>query len=283
MGSPESGCARPAASETTPDDHWMDCISEIANYDFSEPGTVLRYGPWHLMVASGMAMKSISQPLTAEAWISLVYEEVYLPAGITAQPVYEPMTYLNLFGTPQTGAQLPDFSGGLIMTARELANVMHAVQFGQLLPEVWLQRFLSDEDGKNVTDGNTAISLSIGGWRYGQGHWIACDAAAEHFGDLHEWTLEEANSMCEDGRSPEIHHSVGFFGAYAWMDLTTNCYGVFMQHWDLRVTSILHMALVLCLLTGVTAGISLAMVCCRSGNTQTEEQGQSEMQQKLHA
>merc|ERR1719150_2680105 len=105
-----SGCARTAASEDHAADHWPTCIAELGRlrFDFA-PGTSLLYGPWHLYVAAGMAMKAFGKPLTAEAWLEVVQSKVFAPSGIT-----EKVQYRNLANNPFSivARQVPDFSGG---------------------------------------------------------------------------------------------------------------------------------------------------------------------------
>jgi len=255
-----SGCANTAGSIDHPADHWPTCIAELGKLPFEfAPGTSFNYGPWHLYVAAGMAMKAFGKPLTAEAWLEVVQSKVYAPSGITEKVRYEPFVL-----PPETaGRQVPAFSSGLVISAQQLGKIMHALQFRNLLPDAWKERFFSAEYGANVTKlkplGEGA--LHAGQWRYAQGHWIACDAAAKQNLDEKEsepavWVSQQCSS-----RNPEIHHSVGMYGAYAWVDLTNNVFGVYMQSSLKQMLANTTLGIVLSIVFAVVLSAAAGFLC----------------------
>jgi len=267
----EQGCARTDISMDHPADHWPSCIAEIGRlrFDFA-PGTSYLYGPWHLYVAAGMAMEAFGKPLTAEAWLEVVQSKVFAPSGITEKVRYEPASF-NPF--EKVGRQVPDFAGGMVMSAQQLGKIMHALQFGNLLPDPWKERFLSAEYGANVTrsKGQGEGAMQMGQWRYAQGHWIACDAAAEQ--NLEATDFPRVNQLCSS-RSPEIHHSVGMFGAYAWIDLTNNVFGVYMQNWFEQEKAKNYLGIALGIVFAGVLSLAAGFLCYRctskQGVTQTD-------------
>jgi len=264
----EQGCARTDASMDHPADHWPTCIAEIGRmkFDFA-PGTSFLYGPWHLYVAAGMAMKAFEKPLTAEAWLEVVQSKVFTPSGITEKVRYEPFSF-NPF--EKVGRQVPNFAGGMVMSAQQLGKIMRTLQFGNLLPDPWKERFLSAEYGANITRSNSwEQALQMGQWRYAQGHWIACDAAAEQ--NLDVQNISAAKQLCSN-LSPEIHHSVGAFGAYAWMDVTNNVFGVYIQNWLVTAKANNALGITLSSVFAVVLSVAAGFLCywCASKGTSRE-------------
>jgi len=84
-----------------------------------------------------MALKSQGKPLTAEAWVQLVQDKVFKPYGLAEKPLYENLladTKHGGFaksGETVDGHAFPDFSGGLVMTAKQWARLVQSMQFGK--------------------------------------------------------------------------------------------------------------------------------------------------------
>merc|ERR1712232_1478364 len=103
---------------------WERCMTEIAMSEFRyRPGTVFTYGPWHLFIAGGIAMKAMGLPLTKHSWEQLMMEEVYQPSGLWTTPK---------FGNDDL---LPDLNAGMELSADEWQKIMQNLQFGNLLDE----------------------------------------------------------------------------------------------------------------------------------------------------
>merc|ERR1712117_61191 len=152
-------------------------------------------------------MMAINESLTEDAWLKLVEEEVYRPSGVLTKARYQPL-HTDLFPT-RRGDQLPDFSGGLMLSARELSKVMRAVQSGDLLSDHLKEEFLSETHHAHVTKWDLIfLPLAAGMWRYAQGHWISCDQGANTWGWDNFWFLQDlegVNAACQgSSRSPEI-------------------------------------------------------------------------------
>eukprot|EP00942_MAST-04A_sp_MAST-4A-sp1_P004240 g4240.t1 len=117
-GFKNAGCAR----ESAPDQpEWKACIEQIANISRPfEPGTSYLYGPWHLVVAAGMAQAAVGRPLTSSGWAETMRVEFYEPAGISKEGDDYP-------GIPPVGkGTFPDFGAGFAMNARSTSKFMHA-------------------------------------------------------------------------------------------------------------------------------------------------------------
>lgn len=205
---------------------WEDCIVEISKRPLEhDPGTSYIYGPWHLVVAAGMAQKALGKPLTTAAWIATVDELVFKPSKIKESAKYgSAVAPLKSF---------PDFSGGNVMSALQWQKIMAAVMYGKLLTPSALvdfhrDRTLNVKEWRGTFGGTHGVGL--GAWHYCAGHWLACDKAAEKadsYGYLK--ASDPAQAACVKENTPRVLHSVGMFGWYAWEDETNNYYGVLAQ------------------------------------------------------
>lgn len=135
-----------------------------------------------------------------------------------------------------------------------------------------MRRFFSDGYGANVTKmipdspSSYGAFMGIGMWRYGQGHWISCDASVVNRAP----NIAAAKALCLH-RDPEIRHSVNLFGSYMWIDLTHGFYGVYMQgDWKQQAMSDLKFWSLLCLGIAALVGILVWLICyrfCRGKNS----------------
>ena len=283
----DPGCARDSSmvllwvyhSENS--NNWESCLNEIAGYTIEyPPGTSFQYGPWHLFTAAGMAMRATGKPLTKDAWIQVVTEEVFEPAGITVTPKYGTATWNN--------PNMPDFSGGLEMSARQWQKIMHQLQFGNLLSQEEFKHFTADHTAqveRQVQSFPYSTFYLLGGWHYAHGHWRVCDALAadsmkEEYKDkkkVYSWT--EANEICgfklrhsSSGPLPNVHHSFGIFGSYVWMDLTNDYYGIYIQYHNPfqvfeRGTIIILVVYTLAVLVSIICGL---MICRRTARASVQ-------------
>eukprot|EP00942_MAST-04A_sp_MAST-4A-sp1_P009341 g9341.t1 len=222
----QQGCARAAARDQP---EWKVCIEQIAKLPRPfEPGTSYLYGPWHLVVAAGMAQIAVGRPLTSSGWAETMRVELFEPAGISKEEggtgEYPGVPFFIGKGT------FPDFSGGMAMNARSTSKFMHALYFGgKLLDSQSLVDFDKDRT-LNLTNypilfGGNDIGHQVGLWHYAFGHWIACDASRE------KNAVREQKCRAENENGPRILHSVGLFGWYAWIDHEHHYYGVFAANW----------------------------------------------------
>ena len=226
-GFKNAGCAR----ESAPDQpEWKACIEQIANIPRPfEPGTSYLYGPWHLVVAAGMAQAAVGRPLTSSGWAETMRVEFYEPAGISKEGDDYP-------GIPPVGkGTFPDFGAGFAMNARSTSKFMYALYFGgKFLNSQSLVEFDKDRTLKlthphppyPILFNGHNVGHLIGGWHYAFGHWIACDVS-QGKGSV----IREQKCRAENKDGPRILHSVGAMGWMAWIDHEHQYYGVFAANY----------------------------------------------------
>ena len=255
----DGSCALNGGGETS----WAECVDELATLDRGVPGVAFNYGSWHLVVACAMAQRALDRPLSSAAWDRTVKEELFAPVGIKDAVNYEGISSdipesMPFFGQWfwDTSEDFPGFAHGMHMSGRQYAKVLKSLQFEGLLDgtdfgggsmanetneTAGLTAFVADRtadvDWHGDLGGNAG--LDVGAWHYAQGAWLACDAASEAAdsdGKLGRSDGVAASSLCGAVPTPHVVHSVGYWGAYFWMDLTNGYYGVFVHSWaiDMR-------------------------------------------------
>jgi len=274
----EPGCAR-VNDEEQPS--WQACVDEISQLPLVfDPGESFLYGPWHFVVAAAITHRALGRDLTKKAWIASVREEVFAPAGIQGPPVFCGLNSDAPGGYPIIGSwylgsfegeHYPDFSGGLCMSGHDLCRFQQHLLFDEPI----LEDFTRDRTANVKTFKlfeRTKFENAAGFWHYAQGAWITCDAAAESSTN----GIEAANELCGKSPTPRVLHSVGFWGAYAWIDLTNNYYGVFVHSWAVDLANMFWIALSLSLFCAVAFGFVSAFCCirrcCPSVNNHAREQ-----------
>jgi len=223
---------------------WAACVDELAGVRVvGEPGTSFRYGAFHLVVAAAMALRALGRPLETASWEATVDELVFQPAGIVARPNFAgcrsdfPM-FFPLWGEWSKGPSymdFPDFASGMRMTGREYQRILAHLQFGSLLPPDLLAQLTADHTTQ-VTHWQGKVGppadLEFGTWHYAQGCWLACDAASDAVeAGLLTAKVAERELCGPTAPVPKVVHSVGFWGFYAWMDMTNQYYGVLVYSW----------------------------------------------------
>ena len=235
-GSAPGGCAYGVGTRTS----WEECVKQLAELPRPHaPGEYHLYGNWHLVLAAASALKAKGLPLSFESWVEAVQTQVFEPSGITDKPKFCATGRIPALGlTPGIhGVDMPNFASGMCMSARHLGAIQHALQFGALKQHLESFRVDATARAKGWSTGLFGNkTLGPGMWHYTQGAWLACD--------------EE--SSC--GASLVIH-SVGIFGAYAWMDLQNGYWGVFMYDWWQNLMVMAAQALVVILSASVVAGV----------------------------
>lgn len=254
-------CAR-APGDKQPS--WSSCVDEIAKSPIrNKPGETFVYGPWHMVVAAAVAHRALGRELTRDAWIASVREELLVPAGVTAPVRYDGVVsdfpaFFPGFGSWYAGDLsfgIPDFAGGMRMSGREWQKILHAVQFGGLLDEGTLDTFTQNHTGFIAVADRWGVGR--GTWRYAQGCWRTCDAAAEaEAAKGARLGKEELERLCGSSPEPRVVHSVGAWGHYAWMDLTNGYYGVFIHSSAVDMVRMFWISIL------VSLPLSLLACCC---------------------
>ena len=243
-GSDDGSCAFNGGGETG----WAKCVDELAALDRGVPGAAFNYGSWHLVVACAMAQRALDRPLSSAAWERTVKEELGLEAvnydGI-ASDIPESMPFFGQWYW-DTREAFPGFAHGMRMSGRQYAKVLKSLQFEGLLDgtnfggstETYslygLAAFVLDRTAEVEWQGDLGgnAGLDIGTWHYAQGAWLACDAASEAAnseGKLGSSDGVAASELCGAVPTPHVVHSFGLWGAYFWMDLTNDYYGIFVH------------------------------------------------------
>lgn len=235
-GSAPGGCAYGMGTTS-----WAECVKQLAELPRPHaPGDYFLYGNWHLVLAAAAALKAKRLPLSFESWVEAVQTHVYNPSGIAGTPKFCATGRIPAIGlTPGlNGADMPNFAGGMCMSARQLGAIHHALQFGALRQHLKSFQVDATARAKEMSVGLRLGNKTLGNgmWHYSQGAWLACD--------------EEG--AC--GASPVIH-SVGFYGAYAWMDLENGYWGVFMYDWWQNLKIIAAQAIFIASVLGGIAGV----------------------------
>jgi len=109
-------------------------------------------------------------------------------------------------------------------------------------------------------------------WHYASGHWIACNEplAEEPLcyvqnGDGEDPSCVDKARWCAP-KQPEVHHSVGAFGAYIWTDVTNGYSGVFMHNYMMQLQKLIPRNVLLSLLLSfvLSALCGRHCGCCRN-------------------
>lgn len=155
------------------------CVARVGReYEFAhDPGTHFVYASWHLYVAAAMTLRAAGRPLTKEAWIALVHEHVYVPAGLGDVTPSFPDEDCLLPGIAcwLTQRHMAHVSGGLRITGRQLARVLATTPHA----------FWND----------SAALARHAPTPFAYGHWIENG----------------------DANATAVHVTTGMYGAYAWV------------------------------------------------------------------
>lgn len=100
------------------------------------------------------------------------------------------------------------------------------------------------------------VEVACGIWHYTQGMWRACDAAAKLADDTGSHDPGDAADLCGDDPTPEIYHSVGLWGMYAWIDETNGIYGVFVHSWAYDANAVYWINLSVVVVMAVLGGVA---------------------------
>ena len=156
------------------------CVARVGtDYAFTDdPGARFVYASWHLYVAAAMTLRAARRPLTKAAWIDLVHEHVYVPAGLGHVTPAFPNADCLLPGVACWLAQrhMAHVSGGLRITGHQLSSVLATTP----------NAFWED----SVALARNASTL------FAYGHWIEDGANAT---------------------TTTVHVTSGMHGAYAWV------------------------------------------------------------------
>ena len=106
---------------------WPACVREIAELERSHaPGESFNYGGWHLVLASAAALRAAGRPLTTDAWIRTVREEVFEPSGVKMEPNYAGYRwdfppFFPWYGSwfEEDDAAFPDVGAGMVISGRQ--------------------------------------------------------------------------------------------------------------------------------------------------------------------
>ena len=233
---------------------WAECVDELAALDRGVPGLAFNYGSWHLVVACAMAQRALDRPLSSAAWERTVKEELGLEAanydGISSD-IPESMPFFGQWYW-DTSEAFPGFAHGMRMSGRQYAKVLKSLQFEGLLDgtkfggssaanETGLAAFVADRTAEVEWQGGDGSNkgLDVGYWHYAQGAWLARRrglGGSERRRQVGSSDGAEASALCGAVPTPHVVHSLGLWGAYFWMDLTNDYYGVFVHSWaiDMR-------------------------------------------------
>lgn len=188
-----SGLSEEPLCISLPGFDFASCIDNIISKNSSStvPGASFYYGPSHMQVAGLMAINATGNTSWSE-----VFSQFQAKTGLFLSSAYNLPSSTN-----------PRLAGGMSWTASDYLSFLEALYNKTILPDHLFNALSTDQISTAAIDNSPALAIGED-WHYGYGIWIECKA--------NPYNCTQSSRVS----------SPGAFGAYPFMDLENQYYGI---------------------------------------------------------